>query len=332
MHRSSHPSARRLAVLVAAAVAGLPLTAGDARADEPPSEPAKSPGDDPLEASRAQFRRGMDAYTAGDYAGAIVIWQAIYDTLGPERGYRLAFNLGRAFDAFGDASRATEFYDVYLGSVRARRARGEALPDLVERQAHDAEARLEELSRSRGRVRVPPTKAPVLVRVDRGTERPAGFSVLLSPGPHTLTFRTGPSSVERTIDVVAGEERVVEPPPPEEPPKRRDPLPVFETRTVRPFSPVWIFVGAGATAVSVLVPAIQYGSALSIASTHDASDDPLERERLTSEYSGAKTAAYTTLSIPIVLGVATIALGTAFVVGSRSETVRVGRAGAGFVF
>ena len=101
---------------------------------------------------------------------------------------------------------------------------------------------------------------------------------------------------------------------------------------MRPFSPVWIFVGAGATAVSVLVPAIQYGSALSIASTHDASDDPLERERLASEYSGAKTAAYTTLSIPIVLGVATIALGTAFVVGSRSESVRVGRAGAGFVF
>jgi hypothetical protein len=317
-------------VLLAVAVAGLPLAAGVARADEPPAEPPK--GDDPLEASRAQFRRGMEAYTAGDYAGAIVVWQAIYDTLGPERGYRLAFNLGRAFDAFGDASRATEFYDVYLGAVRARRARGEALPELVERQAHDAEARLEELSRSRGRVRVPPTKAPVLVRVDRGTERPAGFSVLLAPGPHTLTFRTGATSVERTIDVVAGEERVVEPPPPEEAPRRREPVPVFETRTVRPFSPVWIFVGAGATAVSVLVPAIQYGSALSIASTHDASDDPLERERLASEYSGAKTAAYTTLSIPIVLGVATIALGTAFVLGARSETVRVGRAGAGFVF
>ena len=92
---------------------------------------------------------------------------------------------------------------------------------------------------------------------------------------------------------------------------------------------MWIFVGAGATALSVLLPAFQYAHALSVASEHDASDDAMARERLASEYSGAKTAAYATMSVPIVLGVATLGLGAAFLLGTKNESVRIGSRGLG---
>jgi len=321
--------AARIAMVVAALL-GLVRSA---HAEPPTQEPAASekPSDDAeLEASRARFRRGMEAYAGGDFAGAIVIWQAIYGELGAERGYRLAFNLGRAHDAFGDAARATELYAAYLDEVGRRRARGEELPPIVEKQAADAEARIAELQRTRGRVRVAASKAPVLVSIDGGTLRPSGFSALLPPGRHVVVFRAGETDVRREIEVHEGETLDLVPPePPREAAPRLPVRPVFEQRPVRPFSPVWIFVGAGATAVSVLLPAFQYAHALSVAREHDGSDDPLARERLASEYSGAKTAAYGTLLVPIVLGLATVGLGAAFVVGTKNESVRVGTRGLG---
>lgn len=336
--RSDFARTRAVTTAIVVAVPGLlasPLE-GRARAQSPTTAEAapreKTSEENDLEASRARFRKGMDAYTAGDFAGAIVVWQAIYSELGTERGYRLAFNLGRAHDAFGDAARATELYAAYLDEVGKRRARGDELPSLVLKQAEDAEARIGELVRSRGRVRIVSSKAPVLVSIDGGTARPCGFSALLPPGKHTLIFRTGEADVRREIDVREGEALEIVPPEP----TPRDALPrvlprppVVEVRAVRPFSPVWIFVGAGATALSVLLPAFQYAHALSVASEHDASDDALARERLASEYSGAKTAAYATMSVPIVLGVATLGLGAAFLLGTKNESVRIGSRGLG---
>ncbi len=322
----------RTFLAAAALVGGCLFPLRSAHADTSDSPPK---ADDPeLEASRVRFRKGMDAYAAGDFAGAIVTWQAIYSELGKERGYRLAFNLGRAYDAYGDASRAAELYGTYLDEVATRRGRGESLPPIVEKQASDANERLAELVRTRGRLRVPQGKTPVEVRIDGGAPRLAGFLVLLAPGKHVLVFGTGDSELRREIVLAEGQEQTVEPPPanpePRAPePRSRTPL-LVETRTTRPFSPVWIFVGAGATALSVLIPALQYSRAVSIASEHDASGDALERERLASEYSGAKTGAYATLSIPLVLGAATVGLGAAFVFGSRTETVRIAGRGLGF--
>ena len=300
----------------------------EARADEPevPRAPAPPPEDPELEASRVRFRKGMDAYVAGDFAGAIVTWQGIYAELGKERGYRLAFNLARAYDAYGDVSRASELFSVYLEEVARRRARlgrGETLPPLVEKQAVDAEERVAELVRTRGRLRVPVGKAPVEVRIDGGTPRLAGFSSLLAPGRHVLVFGTGDAEVRREIVLVEGEELVVSPPTP------LLTVPAIETSTVRPFSRAWLFVGAGATALSVVVPAVQYARAISLAGDHDTSTDALERERLASEYSGAKAGAYATLAIPIVLGAATLGLGAVYVFGSRTESVRIATRGLG---
>lgn len=296
-------------------------------AEEPPKE------DPELEASRARFRKGMESYAAGDYSGAIVTWQGIYAELGKERGYRLAFNLGRAFDAFGDASRAAEHYAAYLDEVGVRRARGETLPELVEKQAVDAEARLAELVRTRGRLRVSPGKTPVAVRIDGGAPRLAGFVSLLAPGKHVVIFGEGGREERREIVIGAGEEKTLEPPPPASVTPRTDerivPKPLYEERSVRPFSPVWIYVGAGASALSIILPIVQYANAVSIANRHDSSGDAIEREQLAAEYTGAKTGAYASLAVPIALGAATAGLGLAYVFGTKKETVRVGPSGPG---
>jgi hypothetical protein len=298
-----------------------------------PDGEAPSKEDPELDASRARFRKGMESYAAGDYSGAIVTWQGIYAELGRERGYRLAFNLGRAFDAFGDASRAAEHYAAYLDEVGVRRARGEALPELVEKQAVDAEARLAELVRTRGRLRVSEGKTPVAVRIDGGAPRLAGFVSLLTPGKHVVVFGEGVREERREIVIGAGEEKTLEPPPPAavapRADERRVAKPLYEERTVRPFSPVWIYVGAGASALSVILPVVQYANAVSLANRHDSSGDAIEREQLAAEYTGAKTGAYASLAVPIALGAATAGLGLAYVFGTKKETVRVGPAGPG---
>lgn len=272
---------------------------------------------------------------AGDYSGAIVTWQGIYAELGKERGYRLAFNLGRAFDAFGDASRAAEHYAAYLDEVAVRRARGETLPDLVEKQAVDAEGRLAELVRTRGRLRVSPGRTPVAVRIDGGAPRLAGFVSLLAPGKHVVIFGEGGREERREVVIGAGEEKTLEPPQPSAtpaPPRTDARLvrsPLYEERSVRPFSPVWLYVGAGASALSLVLPIVQYANAVSIANRHDSSGDAIEREQLAAEYTGAKTGAYASLAVPITLGAVTAGLGLAYVLGTKKETVRVGPSGPG---
>lgn len=336
IRRLSERARSALVVLGGCAAVACIFPISPAYASPDGEAPAKE--DPELEASRARFRKGMESYAAGDYSGAIVTWQGIYAELGRERGYRLAFNLGRAFDAFGDASRAAEHYSAYLDEVGVRRARGEVLPELVEKQAVDAEARLGELVRTRGRLRVSPGKTPVAVRIDGGAPRLAGFVSLLSPGKHVVIFGEGEREERREIVIGAGEEKTLEPPLPSPAPaasrvggdeRAVTPKPLYEERTVRPFSPVWIYVGAGASALAVILPIVQYANAVSIANRHDSSGDALEREQLAAEYTGAKTSAYASLAVPIALGAATTGLGLAYVFGTRKETVRVGPSGPG---
>ncbi len=318
-------SIRRLSSLALAAALACSLHVSRAHAEstaDAVAEPAE------LEGSRLRFKQGMESYAAGDYAGAIVKWEAIFAELGRERGYRLAFNIARAYDAYGDPSRAAESYTMYIEEVARRRARGEALPALVEKQAFDAEARVTELQRSRGRLRVPRGDPPVEVRVDGGAPRLAGFVALLSPGKHVVVFGAGATAERREVVLLEGQEAVVEPPK-RLPPSAPAPAPRVEQRTTRPFSPVWIYLGAGATALSILVPAVQYGRALATSSQHDASGDALERERLAADYAGQKTGAYASLAVPIVLGAATVGLGLTYAFGAKTETVRIATRGLG---
>ncbi len=302
-----------------AAFALVALGPAAARADESTRSPVEDPA---LELSRARFRVGMASYQAGDFANAIVVWEAIYRELGPERGYRLAFNLGRAYDAYGDPTRAAEHYERYLDEVTRRRAGAEPLDPQVQKQAVDASARISELVASKGRIRVPRSATPLSAQIDGGEPRLAGFVAYVAPGKHTVVLGTGVAAERRDVEVREGAEIVVVARPPAplpRPPDRR-----LETRVVRPFSPAVLYVGAALAAAAVVAPVIGYTRALSIASAHDSSSDPLDRERLAGEYPAARSAAYATLAVPVALATATVGLTVAFFLGSKSETVRVG--------
>jgi len=96
-------------LLAFAAVAGLLVGPTRARAD-----------DDALAPYRERFRTGMESYKSGAVADAIRIWRAIYEEIGPSRGYRLSYNLGRAYDVNGEATRAAERYESFLEEARDR--------------------------------------------------------------------------------------------------------------------------------------------------------------------------------------------------------------------
>lgn len=293
-----------MALLAAAAVS----SSGRARAD------------DDLEVFRERFRAGMEKYKAGQLADAIVEWEAIYRELGPARGYRLAFNLGRAYDAYGDSTRAAERFEAYLAEVEVRRAAGQELEALVLKQEVDAKERLGELARVKARVKTA-ARRPTAVQIDSGEPRLSGFTAYVTPGEHRVTFEPGvPSARVLTVRVLAGEEALVTDPGALE---ALPPAPRVQTTVVtdRPF-PAWvIYATAGASVASVVLPVLAYDHALTLRDRHDASADLAERAALADDYSTAKTNAYVSLAIPIALGSAATGLAAWYFAGSREREV-----------
>ena len=84
------------------------------------------PEDDPLASYRGQFQRGMERYKEGALSEAIGYWEPVYRELGERNGYRLAYNLGIAYQELGDATHAAERFQSFLGEVDARRERGDS--------------------------------------------------------------------------------------------------------------------------------------------------------------------------------------------------------------
>jgi hypothetical protein len=202
------PSRSSAALLAAAMLFGVP-----ARAE---GEPGASGGGE-LEAQRERFRVGLERYRAGAYAEAIVVWETVYRELGASRGYRVAFDLARAYEQFGDLTRAAEHYEAFVGEAKRRTSEGETLDPSVVRQENEASARLRQLAANYGRIRVVSERA-VAVAIDGGAERiasPAGFVTYVSPGKtHAVGFEpsTPRASVVR-VTVGAGELVEVAAPP-----------------------------------------------------------------------------------------------------------------------
>jgi hypothetical protein len=112
--------------------AGFLFAAGTARAQ---------PGD-PMAAFRERFHHGMDRYEARDFADAIADWEPIFAELGPQKGYRLAYDLGVAYHESGDAAHALERLQAFITEAAARRTRGDTLEPIVVKEEADAQARL----------------------------------------------------------------------------------------------------------------------------------------------------------------------------------------------
>jgi hypothetical protein len=301
------------AVLVALS---LSLAAETARADEPaPTEGTTAP--DPLDGLRERFRAGRDKYKAGAFADAVVIWESIYRELGTDKGYRLAFDLARAYDELGDLIKAADHYESYIEQVARRRAASETLEPNVEHQEEVARERLEKIAALKARIRVKAGSKPSIVAVDNAPARVAGFTVYVEPGAHVVTIGTGKDADVRRVTVALGAIVDVEPagdvpltPPP---PETR-----YETRVEHPFSPAILWIGGGVAALSLILPAITYGNALSIKSDYDDPSTPrADRARLASDYDSARTNAYASVVVPAVFTAAVGGLALWYVLGTK---------------
>lgn len=318
--RSDRALAAALVVLGLAMPAAARADPPDVAVTSPPPAPASA-----LDTLRERFREGMDKYNAGAFADAVVIWEAIYRELGSDRGYRLAFDLARAYDELGDWIEAADHYESYLDKVAQRRSQGETLEPNVARQEEIARDRRDAIAAAKARIRVrAAVHRPMIARVDRSPPRVAGFTVYVEPGAHVVTFGAGRDADVRNVTVARGELLDVEPRDDAPPPPT--PEPRYETRVEHPFSPLVLAVGAGVALASVLVPVATYSHAQSIKSDYDSpSTSATDKQALSKEYDSARTNAYASILVPAAFTAGVGGLALWYVLGAKETRVPVTR-------
>jgi hypothetical protein len=286
---------------------------------------------DEMDPYRERFKIGYEKYVAGAVGEALQYWEPIYRELGPQKGYRLSYNIARAYETLGDATRAAERYESFLDEAQARKDRGEALEEIVEKEIGEARTHHDGLVQSKGRIRVAPTTPAETVQIDSIEPRLAGFTAYVPPGHHTITFAPGTKDAERKeIDIAAGQLVEIAPPPQPESPS---PVPKMEVRELRetthPYGIGWIVAAGSLTAASIVAPVIAYSVAQSQYNAIDQAKDDIDLQtRKINDYYAARTAAYVTLAIPLVLAATTAGLFAGYVFGAK-ENIRLVPVGAG---
>ncbi len=289
--------------------------------------PARAADDD----LTALFRKGVDAYQHGQIADAIRYWEALYAKAGPERGYRVAFNLARAYAIFGDTTQSAQDYEAFLAEVQALRMHHATLDPTVEKEEGEARAELEALKAKNGRLHLLPAVPPVAVSLDGSAARVSGFTVYVTPGDHRLVFAPGTQAESaRSVTLQAGQELDTAPPvtavPPATPaapaatpeaPSTSPAPPPPAHHTAHPFSPVVLYVAGGVTAVSSLVPILTYVHATNLRNDALGVQKTSAYAGAASSYESARTAAYATLAVPLGLAAVTLGLGGWYFAGSH---------------
>ena len=313
----------RVAGTLFAAALMSALPPATARADDP-NQAAPDPHE--LERQRAEFQKGMDFYLANQMREAIDAWRPIYAKLGPHHGYRLAYNLGIAYQELGDATHAAEHYVAFLRDVDARARSVEGVEALVKTEKADAQSRLDGLRAAKGRIITFASKPPVEVQIDDHEPRLAGFDAYVAPGQHTVKFSSGAPS--KSFPVAAGEHVDVptpQPPPEPPPPPRLDPRPPKQPTVheiEHPFPIAVLYVAGAVSVATVIAPVLTYNHAASLKTQHDAQPaaDPTSAS-IESSYDSVRSTAYLTLAIPITLAVATSALTAWYFFGKKERDV-----------
>ncbi len=312
--------------------AGLVLAASDAHSAPSDASDQAQADDDPLAAYRERFKRGMERYQAGALAEAIGYWEPVYRELGERRGYRLAYNLGVAYQELGDATHAAEHLQSFLDQVEVIRGREEQVPPIVDKEAGNARARVARLVATSGRIRIEATSAPRTARVDAGEPRLTGFVAWVAPGEHTVTFAEGtPEAESRTVEVRAGEIVEIAPTPaPATPPPAPVivnvlplPAPPVATRhaTFHPFQwPLIVVSGGVALAAGIAaVPLYLYEGDLY---TRYSAESPRPAAH-SQTYNNVRTLAYTDVGGAIGFAVVTTVLATWYFLGTSEREVKV---------
>lgn len=288
--------------------------------------------DEALAPYRERFRLGMDRYREGAVAEAIALWAPIYGEIGGTKGYRLAYNLGVAYDQFGDATRAAEHYQVFLTECANRAARGETEEPLVMKEQTEAKEHLETLVAAKGRVHVLPSSPPVAVQIDQTEPRVAGFVAFVAPGSHVV--RTSPGTdAETTRNVAVQRGQVVEIVPDVPHPREIAPEASPEPKTARPkasppqgptrpFAAAVLYGFAGAAVATTALPIALYLRAYQLRTDYGTPKGAVTAAEAdtANQFSVVRPLAYASCAVPASLAVATIAL-SALYFSSAGESV-----------
>ena len=254
----------------------------------------------------AIFQRGLAVYEAGKLTDAIGIWEQLVQTLGDQRGWKVLYNLGLAYQRVGDPTRAVARFEAFVA-----RAAQQPLSAGLDERMHDAGQRAAALRAAHGEVHVrAPATGVILVRVGTAEPRPAGFTVFLAPGQHEIELSPGsPQSRRVTLHVDAGVVLDVEAEadaPKATPPTAPLPAPREKEEPRRAFPTAWLLVGAGVTVAAAALPT---ALGLRASAKHD------DAERLgvgntayasaVDEFGKARTAYYFSYALPAAFAVAT---------------------------
>ncbi len=326
---------RRLSQLAVVVATGLLAVPADAA---PPTN------DDPFAEYRERFKQGMDRYQAGAFTEAVGYWEPIYGELGEQRGYRLAYNLGVAYQELGDATRGAERLQSFLAQAAAKRARGEPQPAIVEKEENDAKTRLAALTAAKGRIHVDPGTPPRAIQVDAMAPRVESFVAWVNPGQHWVTFAPGmPGAETRMLEVHAGELLQVSPSPaPAAPPSApaTDSVASPQTsalaatpapspadsgpkhrETVHPFSPALLYVSGGLTLIAG-VASIPLDATAWSQRNHDVNESPVPASDSASFYT-ARSWAYGMIGTTAGLALVTAGLAAWYFAGTSDREVFV---------
>ncbi len=300
---------------LAVAVALSAAAAGVARAEEPDDEPA-------MVALRGRFRDGLERYRAGDFDEAIRVWEPLLSELGPDKGYRIAFDLGRAYESSGDASRAVERFELFLRGADSAEARGVALPELVIALRAQVRARVAALIAAHGRIAIAASLRARAVVVDAAPPRAGAFVAFVAPGRHRVTIEADDGSRDiREVVIEAGQLvslPLALPPAPPQPARPWAPAPLA-TRAERRVHGGWVWGAWAATAASLALPALAYSNAAALHDQYSAPHVPTSQER--SEYNLARSLAYVSWIGPLLTGSAATLLSVWYAEGVRVVVV-----------
>lgn len=280
---------------------------------------------------RAAFENGLAQYRMANYAGAIATWEGLLTTMGEETGYKVLYNLGLAYEAIDDITKAIEDYRAFEVHIAG-------LPDPAKdalARAEEARSRRHQLEEANGAVEVRASRRGglVLTRVGSSAPRAAGYVAWLAPGWHTVELSVGTEQARMvTVEVERGKTVVVDATPPEvahaaSPADEGEPVPLAVPRRIDlagngalpereppppPSSPQkWLLLGAAVEPVALALPVSLYFVARDkrIDATALGTGNPAYADAR-STYNGWRTATYASYALP--MAIAAVTLGLAF--------------------
>ncbi len=182
-----------------------------------------------LTAAKKHYAEGEKKFKAGDFAGALVEFNAANDIKPTPHAERY---IGLSEDSLGHYAAAVDWYDKFLAHV----------PEKLASQGDEIRKREGEIKAMPGKVHVDSTPAGAAVTVDdKPQASPTPLDVDLAPGPHVLKLTaTGRNPATKNVDVAFASSQTVSveleeaPPPPPAPVAAAAPAPAPAAPTPPP--------------------------------------------------------------------------------------------------